>query len=108
MKTQIRLTITPDNQPGGVSYHIERREWNPEHEGWEPWDSLDSGGWAGSGPRGASKWVIRWRDYARRRLALPAAVRKARQGWGDAVLSPFGWSPGGNAAPQGAILTWTI
>lgn len=95
----VKINIGPDEQSSGVAYYATMR-----HHG--EWDTLDSGGWNGRGPRRASD-PDSWKALAMRHLKLPKPVKAAGLSWNDADVRPLGWSRGAGHAPQGITIMWS-
>lgn len=96
----VKIEIGPDDQEPGIAYGVTGTDNQGE------WDSFDSGGWNGSGPRRSSD-PDAWFALAKRRLRLPRPVRAAGLTWEDADVRPYGWSQGRGHAPQGITITWS-
>ena len=94
----LRIVIGPDESEPGISWGL---------QGWhirgEYWENLDSGGWAGTGPKRVDD-TDAWYAYAKRTIRLPKGVSR----WSDADVSPYGWSEGEDHAPNGIRIEWTL
>jgi hypothetical protein len=100
MYKKVRITIGPDPvYHSGTCWHLSAQSLDGD------WESHDSGGWGGSGPR-RSEDPDAWFALAKRRLGLPPfdGVRR----WTDADVRPDGYSQGLGHAPQGVRIEWSL
>lgn len=102
MDTTVTLTITPDPESdGAIAWHVERGTGVDAEE-------IESDG-ADEPEAGGYDTLNEWVGAAEFHAGLPLPVARAGLTWDDAEARPFGWSSGGGEhAPSGAVLTWTI
>jgi len=92
----VAITIGPSEQVDrAVDYYI-----------YDSHDCIESDGWNSPGPKEDKTYA--WLALLKRHVRLPMSVKGAGLKWGDAEVKPNGYSLGGNHAPNGIKVTWTI